>query len=143
MTGDPRKRIRYEGIGFRAITLKIDASTITYSATEENGSAAVGMAVTLKADDTVELAGDGEFVAGKLLEVFADNTCTVQIAGFCTLPAGAGASTTLGYPIVGDLDGNSAEGYVREVASATAAEICKGRGKIWADDTTTALVIEL
>lgn len=139
---DPRLDTRFEEIGAVFATFKIDDSTITYSATETNGSAQVGLAVTFSDDETVQLVGDGEAVIGKLINVTADDYCTVQIAGMMTLPAGSGASLTNGKKIVGDLS-TAAEGYIREVATGTAAELGVARGFIVDNSTTTAVVVWL
>lgn len=139
---DPRLDTKFEGIGAEFVTFKIDNSTITYSATATNGSASVGLAVALSAAETVELAGDGEEIVGKLISVESDNYCTVQTAGFMTLPAGTSASLTVGKKIVGDLL-VAAEGYIREVNTATAAELGVCRGMIVDAGTTTAVVVRL
>lgn len=139
---DPRLDVRFTDIDYRAETFKIDNSTITYSATEDNGSAQVGLAVTLSAGDTVELVGDGEAVLGKLIEVTKDNYGVVQTRGYMTLPGGTAATLTRGKKIVGDLL-VAAEGYIREVAVATAAELGVQRGRIVDATTTTAVVVYL
>lgn len=128
---NPRKQVRYEGIGYRAITLKIDNSTITYDSTKAGGSAGVGLAVSLSAADTVQLAADAEAVVGKLILVEPDGYATVQIEGFMDLPGGNGATLTLGTPIVGALNASSAKGYIRSAASGTAAELLKAKGTIY------------
>ena len=135
---DPRASIGWEGLEAEFAPFAIDNSTITYDATKANGSAQVGLAVTLSAAKTVALTADGNRVIGKLISVEADGFCTVQVGGYMTLPAGAGASLTLGKAIVGDLD-SSAKGYIREVATATAAElgVCGG---IIEDASDTAAV---
>lgn len=140
---NPRNTVDFEGIGDLVATFKIDNSTITYSATSANGSASVGLAVTFSADDTVALTADGNAVAGKLLGVSADNKARVQVAGFCDLPAGASASVTRGKSIVGALGASSAKGYIREVATGTAAELGVARGRIIRNGTTTAVVVQL
>lgn len=140
---DPRLRFEFGTIGYKAVTLLADNSTITYSASTANGSAAVGRAVTLSAAHTVALAADGEAVIGKLIEVSSDLACTVQVEGFCELPGGNGADLTLGYPIVGALNASNAKGYIRAAASTTAAELAKGNGKIFDAATTTAVVVKL
>lgn len=139
---DPRADVRFEEIGAVFATFKIDNSTITYSATATNGSSQVGLAVGLSAAETVELVGDGEEVVGKLISVDADNYATVQIAGVMTLPGGTSASLTLGKKIVGDLL-VAAKGYIREVATGTAAELGVARGMILDAGTTTAVVVYL
>lgn len=139
---DPRLTVDYGGIGEQIVTFKIDNSTITYSATADGGSSQVGYAVTLSAADTVELVGDGEAVVGKLLSVESDNVAAVQVGGFMTLPGGTGASLTLGKKIVGDLL-VAAEGYIREVNTATAAELGLARGMIVDAGTTTAVWVKL
>lgn len=139
---DPRLDTQFLDIGAEFVTFKIDNSTITYSATEDNGSAQVGLAVGFSAAETVELVGDGEEVVGKLISVTKDNYCTVQVAGFMTLPGGTSASLTVGKKIVGDLL-VAAEGYIREVATGTAAELGVARGMIVDAGTTTAVVVRL
>jgi len=138
---DPRNAVAF-GIGYSAQTFWIDNSTITYSATTKNGSAGVGLAVAFSASETVELAGDGEEIVGKLISVESDNKAVVQTGGYMTLPAGTGATLTPGKKIVGDLL-VSAEGYIREVATATAAELGVARGMIVDAGTTTAVVVKL
>lgn len=140
---NPRDTVDFVGIGYEAQSFLIDDSTITYSATETNGSAEVGLAVNLSADKTVQLVGDGELVLGKLISVESDNIAIVQTGGYMTLPGGDGATLTIGEKIVGDLGAASAEGYVRAVASATAAELAHARGIIIDNDTTTAVVVKL
>jgi hypothetical protein len=146
---DPRAVVRHDGNHARYETFKIDASEITYSATAAGGSAQVRLAVALTTDDTVDLCGDGEAVFGKLIAVDSDNFATVQIGGFCTLPAGDGATLTLGRKVVGALNASSAKGYVKTfVASGsyTLAEVALAaatRGLIVNNDTTTAVVVDL
>ena len=139
---DPRLAVAYGGIGARFATFKIDNSTITYLATADGGSSQVGLAVTLSAADTVALVADAGAVLGKLIHVESDNTCTVQIAGAMTLPAGTGASLTPGKAIVGCLL-VAARGYIREVNTAVAAELGVCRGVILDAGTTTAVELVL
>jgi len=124
---DPRAILDYTHIDPQTVTFSIDNSTITYDAAEAGGSAQVGLAVKLSADATVALTTDGSQVLGKLLLVEYDGKCTVQTGGYMKLPSGSGASLTVGKAIVGDLDGSDA-GYIREVATGTAAElgVCTG-----------------
>jgi hypothetical protein len=138
---DPRAAANKVGIGYKAETFAHD-NTIVYSATVANGSASVGLAVSLESDETVTLAGDGENVLGKLIKVESDGFCVVQTEGYMTLPAGTGASLTAGSKIVGDLL-VSAEGYIRVVATGTAAELGVARGIIVDATTTTAVVVKL
>lgn len=139
---DPRADVKYDAIRAEYTTYKIDDSTITYEATEANGSSVAGRAVTLSAAETVALAADGEPIEGKLISVEADGYCTVQTGGFMTLPAGTGASLTLGKKIVGDLL-SAAKGYIREVDTTTAAELGLARGRVIDAGVTTAVVVEL
>lgn len=140
---DPRADVDFVGIGYRAETFAIDNSTITYSSTADNGSSQVGYAVGLSAAGTVELVGDGEEVIGKLIQVNSDNFATVQTKGYCTLPGGDGATLTLGSAIVGDLDADTNEGFIRSSDGSTAGEIIVQRGKIIDAGTTTAVVVDL
>ena len=139
---DNRLDVRFDNIRYNAETFKIDNSTITYSATSANGSAQVGLAVTQSAGDTVALVADGEAVVGKLIKVTKDNYCVVQTHGYMTLPGGTGASLTQNKKIVGDLL-VAAKGYIREVATATAAELGLQRGRIVDATDTTAVVVDM
>lgn len=140
---DPRKAVSFEGIGEVIATYAIDNSTIVYDKTKANGSAQVGLAVTLSADGTVKLAEDAEAIEGKLLSVQGDNFASVQVGGFMTLPGGSGATLTRGTKIVGDLGAASAKGYIRSAASGQAAELLVGRGRIVESGTATAVVVHL
>lgn len=135
---DPRNTVAFDGIGYSAQTFLIDDSTITYSATAANGSASVGLAVTLSTHATVALAADGEFILGKLISVDSDDKAVVQTGGFMTLPGGTSATLTPGLKIVGDLL-VSAKGYIRVVAT----EDTVSRGFIVDSSTTTAVVVKL
>jgi hypothetical protein len=139
---NPRNTVDFEGIAGQEdyATFIIDNSAITYDADEEGGSAQVGLAVTLSADKTISTVADGECVLGKLIKVEKDLKATVQVRGFMTLPGGTGASLTRGKAIVGDLL-SAAEGYVREVATATAAELGVMRGTILDDDATNPWIL--
>ncbi len=142
---DPRNKVNNAESGARRKTYKIDNSTITYDSTKANGAATtmIGKAVTLSTDDTVALCADGEPVLGKLILVESDNKCSVQVAGVMTLPGGASAALTLGKKIVGALGAASAKGYIREVATATAAELGLARGWIENNDDTAAVIVDL
>lgn len=139
---DPRLAVGFAEIGAAFASFKIDNSTITYSATENGGSAQVGLAVTLSAADTIALVADAGAVLGKLIHVESDNIATVQVAGGMTLAAGTGAALTLGKAIVGDLL-VAAKGYIREVNTAVAAELGVCRGYIVDGGTTTAVELIL
>ena len=138
-----RTNVSNIGVGGQYRTYKIDASTITYSATAAGGSSQVGLAVTFSADDTVALTADGSAVIGKLILVESDGKCNVMTDGTMTLPGGDSATLTVGATIVGALGADSAKGYIRSAASGTAAEWVKARGRIENNDTTTAVVVTL
>lgn len=118
-------------------------NTIVYDATKTGGSTQVGLAVSVESDNVVTLVGDGENVLGKLLSVDSDGFCVVQTDGWMTLPGGSGATLTAGEKIVGDLGAAAAEGYVRAVATGTAAELGHARGMIVDASTTTAVIVKL
>jgi hypothetical protein len=139
---DPRLVVNNEGVEPRYRTYLIDGSQITFSATIAGGSAQVGLAVNFSAANTVQLAGDGEAVIGKLIQVESNSVCRVQIGGCMTLPAGTGATLTRGKKIVGAVL-IAARGYIREVATATAAELGVARGYISNAAVTTAVELEL
>lgn len=147
-----RNQVSYEGLRYDAITKKIDNSTITFDATKANGSAAVGLAVTIVPGtvDAVALVADGDRVLGKLLKVEADGFCTIQDTGFISLPAGASAAVNPGQPIVGALGASSAKGYIREAVAiggsytqSQLVERAKARGVIHNAETTTAVWVDL
>lgn len=140
---DPRLNADINGKNAKYLTAYFDDSTITYSATTNGGSSAVGYAVALSAAGTIELVGDGEEVLGLLVKVEPDGYCTVQVGGGMELPGGSGADLTVGKKIVGDLGAGAAEGYIREVATATAAELGLARGFIWDASDTTAVQVYL
>lgn len=139
---NPMDRLGYEEIAALTVTYAHN-NTIVYDDQEDGGSAQVGLAVTLSADDEAGLVGDGEAVLGKLILVEDDGYCTVQVGGYMTLPGGSGATLTLGKKIVGDLGAASAEGYIREVATGTAAELGVARGFIQNNDDTAAVIVFL
>lgn len=120
-----------------------DDDTITFDETKAGGSAAVGKAVAIDAaGGVIKLIEDGECVIGKLIRVEADLKCTVQVRGVMQLPAGDGATLTNGKKIVGDLD-TAAPGFIREVATATAAELGVARGFILDGATAAAVWVYL
>jgi hypothetical protein len=139
---DPRNAVSHEGNKAHYETYKADGVTIVYDATLVGGSAAVGLAVTESADDTVALCADGDEVRGKVILVESDGKVNVQDGGYMTLPAGTGASLTRGKKIVGALL-SSAKGYIREVATGTAAELGKARGSIINASDTANVVVDL
>jgi hypothetical protein len=142
---NPRNTERYDEIKPVIVTYKIDNSTITFDATKKGGSSqaaaeqgANGMlAVTLSADRTVKLAEDGEAIEGGLVHVESDNRAAIQVGGYMKLRKGNGATVTRGKKLVGALGASSAKGYVREVATATAAELGVARGRT-VDNTDTS-----
>lgn len=140
---DPRAIVDHIGNDAHYETYIIDNSTITYSATAAGGSASVGLAVTLSTDDTVALTADGNLVLGRLESVSADNFCRIQDGGYMALPGGDSATLTLGEAIVGALGAANAKGYIRAVATGTAAELGHARGQIINNNTTTAVVVKL
>jgi hypothetical protein len=137
---DPREDVKFEGIGYQAITYTHD-STIVYDIDEVGGSAQVGLAVTLETDGEVSLVGTGEEVEGKLVKVEPGGIAVVQVGGIMTLPGGDSATLTVGARIVGDLGAASAEGYIQAAAAGTAADHVVSRGRIIDNDTTTAVVV--
>lgn len=139
---NPRNVISNIGIASQYATFIIDNSTIVYSAAQANGSAVVGRAVSLSADNTIKLAADADAVIGKLINVEPDNKATVQIGGIMQLGGGTAAALTRGKKIVGALNtGNP--GFIREVNTAVAAEGGVAAGKILANGTTTAVEVYL
>jgi hypothetical protein len=142
-----RNQVDYTDINFDAITAKADGVTLTFDATQANGIPAtvLGRALTWSGNDTVALAADGDHVCGKLIKL--ENTggvvwVTMQHIGFATFGGGNGAVLTRGKAIVGAIDASSNKGFIREVATATAAEIGRQRGRIVNNADTTAVVVQ-
>lgn len=125
---DPREDVVFDEIGAQRVTYAHD-DTIVYDATKVGGSEQVGLAVTLESNKTVSLVGDGESVEGRLITVEPGGFCVVQVHGYMKLPRGTSATLTAGKKIVGDLL-VSAEGYIRDVATGTAAELGVARGRV-------------
>jgi hypothetical protein len=131
-----------EGAEFQTFTF--DDSSITYDVAYSGGSDVVGRAVTFNAAaGVIALAADAEFVLGRLVKVESDGKCTVQTKGIMELPGGAAAGLTLGKAIVGAASAAPANGYIREVDTAVAAELGVMQGHIWEATTTTAVVVKL
>lgn len=140
---DPRDAVRYDGIKQVRATYPIDASTITYEATVAGGSSHIGKAVTINTSEVVALCADAEHVAGRLEKVEADGYAVVTVKGYVKLPGGDGAVLTNGKSIVGDLGAAGAKGFIREVATAQAAELGVANGTIIDPSTATAVVVLL
>jgi hypothetical protein len=139
---DPREDVAFDEIGAERATYEHDSS-IVYDATKAGGSDQVGLAVKVVSAKTVALTTDGSEVEGKLILVEPNGFCVVQYDGFMKLPGGNGASLTHGKKIVGALDASSNHGYIREVATATAAELGVARGRIIDASDTTEVVVDL
>lgn len=141
-----RTEIDFAGIGYRSVTYKIDASTITFDATKANGigkAAGTGDAVMLSAAGTIALTSDAAAVLGKLLKVESDGKATVQEQGYMQLPGGSGATLTVGTKIVGDLGAAAERGFIRSVAAATLAEVAVAKGEIVDASVATAVWVKL
>lgn len=133
-------------------TFKYD-NTIVYDKTVAGGSASVGLACTTfgRADDTIGLVGADERVSGRIDIVEADGFCSVTTMGEVELPAGDGATVTVGSKIVGALGAASAEGYIKSVGAPTTLEPTlaqlnasnAARGEILNNDVTTAVWVAL
>jgi hypothetical protein len=140
---NPRAIVDYMGIGFKAITMVADGTTIVYDSTKNNGSASVGLAVQATGNNIAALTVDASEVLGRLERVEADGMCVVQIEGGCELPAGNAATVTAGTRIVGALGAAAAPGYIRNVAGATAAEGAVAGHRILDATVTTAVKVML
>jgi len=138
---DPRNSRDFREIDNLQVTYGYDAS-IVYDQTKAGGSAQVGRAVTLVANQQVGLAADGQSVEGKLIKVEADGNCAVQVRGYCMLPSGTGATFTRGAGIVGAAL-SAVNGYIRGRAAATLAEVAVQRGRVIDTATSTAIVVDL
>lgn len=65
------------------LTYAIDNNTIVYDATQEGGSehARKHFWVSEEGDGTVKLADNNNTLVGELMDVYADNTCSVATTG--------------------------------------------------------------
>ncbi|HMV50850.1 MAG TPA: hypothetical protein PLD20_24425 [Blastocatellia bacterium] len=141
---NPRAIQDFTDIRSHRETFTIDGVTITFDKTKPFGSDQAGksLAVTLSGNGTVALAADGDRVIGTLELVEKGDKCTVQTGAYCKFKGGTSASLTLGKAIVGALR-SSAKGYIREVATGTAAELGKCGGFIVDAADTDAIVVNL
>lgn len=141
---DPRNTVAFDEVDAHYSTFIIDNSTITYDAAKANGigQTHIGRACALSAAKTVKLAGDGDKVIGRLDGVESDLKARVQDEGYMSLPGGTGAALTLGKSVIGAVDGSGNPGFIREVASGTAAELVKQSGEIIDAGTTSAVVVK-
>lgn len=135
---NPRKNVDFTGLNAPSdyVSYKYDSS-IVYDSSVPGGSAQIGRAVTITAARTVGLVGDGERVLGRLEIVEPDGFCGVVRGGYVELPAGSGATLTLGSGIVGDLGPSSAKGYIQTGAAVPT------RGQIVDATDTTAVIVDL
>lgn len=138
---NPRKKVRFDGIVGPYATFAIDAVTITFDASLAGHSAAVGMAASLSADQTVKLAADGDAIIGRVHAVESDGFATIQTDGFIDFPAGDGVTVTLGSKIVGALGAASAPGYIRN-ADAGNTEDLKASGRVVDAQVQTAVWVK-
>ena len=138
-----RNQVDYSDIRYDAITMKIDGVTITFDGTQPQGAPAaqIGKAVSLSADDTVQLTADAQNVFGKLLKVEPDGFATIQRWGFVTLPSSG--TITRGTKAVGALGPASARGYIRSANTAVAAELGVQRGDVVNVADTANVVVDL
>lgn len=134
-----------DGIGYRAATFLIDASTITFSETAANGSAVVGRAVGLVAgsQNVVELVAAGQAVLGRLQNVAQDGGCAVQIEGECKLPQGSAVDVVRNERIVGALGPSSARGYIGPALGTSGTTALAGRHVVLDDANSAAISVFL
>lgn len=128
MPAPGRQAIDYTDERVTSQTFWADGVTIFHDRNQIDGvnAGALGKAVTYTAvDDTIALAADGDAVIGRLVKCEPDGGCTVNIAGYVTLPAGNAATCTRGRKQVGALGPAGARGYIRDAAPATAAELAR------------------
>lgn len=140
--------LSYNDIGALFATFAVNSGgDITYARTSEGQTPEFGRACTLSGDSEVDLCADAEAVLGRLVKVEKDPTytyvATVQVSGFMALPAGDSATITRGKKIVGDLGAASAKGYIRDVATGTAAELGVARGIVVDEAAQTAVIVLL
>lgn len=143
---NPRDVINNVGAITREVLTFDHHSDIVWSSTAGGHSAQSNLAVTMHTDDNkVQLAGAGELVLGRLVQLeggSGESVASIQVGGVMNLPAGDNDTGAIGKRVVGDTK-SAAEGYVKRVADAatpTAAEVnlvLKGRGIVLADGSIT------
>lgn len=140
---DPRLAVGFKGITGPYASYMIDGVTIVYDATQENGSAAAGLAVSLAGNGVVQLTADGDKVLGKLLKVESDGVCRVQTKGYMTLPAGAGQALAVAGKVVGAVDALAARGFIRGDNVAQLADVAVAKGDVIDVADPAAVVVQL
>lgn len=104
-------------------TFQGDGDTIKYDITKPGRSDAVGKAFKINADGKGELVADGDEIDGKVLDVDDDDKFTAAyMFGGLRFPIGDSETVGRGDKVVGALGANSAKGYVKAVADASAFE---------------------
>jgi hypothetical protein len=139
---NPRDVARFDGIGYKAVTIPHDAS-IVYDQNQPNGSVSRGLAVRMISSTQCGLTVDASPVKGRIERVESDGFAVIQIEGYMRFPGGTGAVWTASQdkPIVGAVGPASAPGYVRPAAVATLAEVAVANGEIQDfSDPTNVLV---
>jgi hypothetical protein len=142
-----RNECDYTDIRRDALTYKVDGITLVYDRTQPNGigkAVGTGPWVMLSNDDTVALTSDGACVEGKVEKIESDGFATVQRWGMANGPKGdSGIGTaTRGRKIVGATS-SGARGYIRDVNTATAAELGLMRGQIINVADAANIVVDL
>lgn len=142
---NPRKTTFHDGIGYRALTFFADGSTITFDATQPDGSAAAGLAVGFVAGSqhTVELVAADQAIVGRLDHVEGDGTVVVQVEGECKLPQGNAVTVVRGARIVGALGPSSARGYIGPAVGTSGTTALAGRHLVVDIVPTTAVSVML
>src|ERR1051326_8989488 len=116
---NPRAQVSFRQVRPTRDSYKADGTTVLYDATQNNGSAQVGMAVSMtNVDRTVKLAADAQRCIGTIEHVEADLVCAVWVGDYVSFPVNGGGSLAAGTRVCG-----AAGGTVRAVVAATLADV--------------------
>lgn len=130
------KANKYEILAHR--TTFVAGAGIAFDRAAANGSAHVGKAVMLSAEDTVVLVTAGLEVFGKLTKVEPDGFCSVQDRGYCELPHDG---TTITYTNANNgVVGGATAGTIKSATAVPAAGAIRRARAIKADGALAVIV---
>lgn len=138
---NPRNTVRFDGLAQERQTYIADGVTIVYDKTKPGGSLACGLAAKMSGNGILALVEDGDRVRGRIELVEADGKVALTDEGFVELPAGDGATVTVGTMIVGALGAAAAKGFIRNAVAGDT--FLKSGHEIIDVSVTTAVVVRL
>lgn len=140
---DPRKIVRFDGIGEESISLYAEGTTLKFERDEPFGTSYVGAPVKISDEGEVSLAGDGEDFFGALKRIEADNLCSVTWRGVARFK---GTATDIeGQGVIGAGSGavKVADPIEADDGDGGTVEIPAGRGQLIGTDGEDFLLVLL